>query len=97
MSDKKRAKEPPPPPDAPEYQRSCNQCNAMRDWVIAKCPDCGCPEFRLENDVYAGSGLPDNLFSSQDMHTEWGEGHEAEETKEAAAGVQSQSKTKPDH
>jgi len=48
MSDKKRAKKPPPDPHDSTLVRTCNQCNARRDWVEAYCK-CGSPEFRLVN------------------------------------------------
>lgn len=29
------------------YDWQCNRCNAVRTRFIGRCPNCGCPEFRL--------------------------------------------------
>lgn len=46
MTDKKRAKSPPPPDDAPHLRRTCTRCGAVRNWTEAFCA-CGNPEFSV--------------------------------------------------
>jgi hypothetical protein len=36
-----------PRDDDPDYRRTCTKCGRVRDWVIAVCPRCKDPEFRL--------------------------------------------------
>jgi hypothetical protein len=55
VPDKPRAKEPPPAPDDPRFRRTCNRCDEVRDWVVAYCPRCGGPEFRVPKEAFNGS------------------------------------------
>jgi hypothetical protein len=36
-----------PRDDDPDYRRTCTKCGRVRDWVVAVCPRCKDPEFRL--------------------------------------------------
>jgi lipopolysaccharide biosynthesis regulator YciM len=59
MSDRKRAKQPPPAKDDPRYERTCTRCGVKRQWSVCICPACKNPEFTvplaaLEDECEAG-------------------------------------------
>jgi hypothetical protein len=48
VSEKKPRRKPAiPPDDDPDYRRTCTKCGHVRNWVVAYCPKCGDPEFRV--------------------------------------------------
>jgi hypothetical protein len=47
MSDKRRAKQPPPAKDDPRYERTCTRCGHKRQWNVCICPVCSNPEFSV--------------------------------------------------
>lgn len=50
-ADQRRSKQPPPADDDPRFRRTCNQCNHIRNWVVAVCPKCGWVEFSIPKDT----------------------------------------------
>lgn len=36
-----------PRDDDPDFRRTCTRCGHVRNWVVAYCPKCKDPEFRL--------------------------------------------------
>ena len=50
------------------WQKQCNRCNQKYDRFVFRCPNCGCPEFRLPEAIDLG---PDEREHICDKCGDW--------------------------